>query len=236
MNLLLLNEAPNDEGLVTIEGRQLTHLRKILKSRVGDTLRAGQINGLCGEAEILAINKNRAILKASLHTPPPPAARASLILALPRPLMLKRILQSVTSFGVKQVLIVDSEQVEKSYWSSHDLDEQVIHEQLVLGLEQASDTALPDVTFYPKRNQFFSETLQNLPLPEKKLLADPGAIHPCPTGCSQHCVVAIGPEGGFTETELGCFTRAGFESVHLGQRILRTETATNAILGRLVAC
>lgn len=42
--------------------------------------------------------------------------------------------------------------------------------------------------------------------------------------------VAIGPEGGFDPQELRHFTRNGFQPVSLGSRILRTETASIAIL------
>lgn len=43
-------------------------------------------------------------------------------------------------------------------------------------------------------------------------------------------IVAIGPEGGFDPKELHYFTQQGFSPVSLGPRILRTETASIAIL------
>jgi RsmE family RNA methyltransferase len=46
--------------------------------------------------------------------------------------------------------------------------------------------------------------------------------------------LAIGPEGGFTDYELECLTGSGFESIILGPRILRTEQAVPAFLGRLM--
>ena len=43
-------------------------------------------------------------------------------------------------------------------------------------------------------------------------------------------VVAIGPEGGFDPLEVRHFAQHGFQPVSLGSRILRTETASIAIL------
>ena len=46
-------------------------------------------------------------------------------------------------------------------------------------------------------------------------------------------VLAIGPEGGWIDAELGSFERAGFRTIDLGPRILRTETALAALVGKL---
>lgn len=45
--------------------------------------------------------------------------------------------------------------------------------------------------------------------------------------------VMVGPEGGFTEDEVTVARQEGFEPLHLGPRILRTETASLAILSIL---
>ena len=72
----------------------------------------------------------------------------ALLLALPRPKMLKRVLQSVTSLGVKQLYLLNSYRVEKSYWGSPLLQADKLQEQLLLGLEQACDTILPQVHLF----------------------------------------------------------------------------------------
>ena len=43
-------------------------------------------------------------------------------------------------------------------------------------------------------------------------------------------VLAIGPEGGWTDAEISSATAAGFSEVSLGAAILRTETAVCAAL------
>jgi 16S rRNA (uracil1498-N3)-methyltransferase len=47
-------------------------------------------------------------------------------------------------------------------------------------------------------------------------------------------LLLIGPEGGFSETEVGSAKKAGFISVSLGKRILRTETAGLATLAAIM--
>jgi 16S rRNA (uracil1498-N3)-methyltransferase len=46
-------------------------------------------------------------------------------------------------------------------------------------------------------------------------------------------IVVIGPEGGFDPLEARHFAKHGFQSVSLGSRILRTETAAIAIMAIL---
>lgn len=47
--------------------------------------------------------------------------------------------------------------------------------------------------------------------------------------------IAIGPEGGFSETELACAREKGWQLVSWGERILRLETAAIAIAANLLA-
>ncbi len=47
------------------------------------------------------------------------------------------------------------------------------------------------------------------------------------------CVLAIGPEGGWTEEEFALAMRAGFQEASLGANILRTETAVIAALAAI---
>ena len=65
------------------------------------------------------------------------------------------------------------------------------------------------------------------------LLAHPGLAQACPRGISDATLLAIGPEGGFVDYEVEKFLELGFEGIHLGERILRVETAVTALLSRL---
>lgn len=71
-----------------------------------------------------------------------------------------------------------------------------------------------------------------------RLLLDPRgghAIRDLPTPSAAGVLVAVGPEGGFSDLERGLLQDAGFTGLRLGPRVLRTETAGLAALAALQA-
>ncbi len=156
-----------------------------------------------------------------------------LVLALPRPRMLARTLEHVTALGVKQITLLHTRRVEKSYWQSPELTPAKIHDHLVLGLEQARDTVLPTVVCESRFKPFVEDRLPGLLAGKQGLLAHPGMAEPCPRGIEQPSVLLVGPEGGFIPYEVECLLAAGCRGIHLGARILRVETAVTALLARL---
>ncbi len=130
-------------------------------------------------------------------------------------------------------MLLHTRRVEKSYWQSPELDPAKIHEHLVLGLEQARDTVLPEVNLAKGFRPFVEERLPKLLEGRRGLVAHPGMAQACPTGLEAPTVLFIGPEGGFIPFEVERLLAAGCEGIHLGPRILRVETAVVALLARL---
>ena len=160
MNLLLLEPADFiSDSKVTLGGRRLQHLLEVQRVSEGTSLRAGLVNGRIGEATVLRLTPQTAELAVVLSQPPPPALPVTLLLAMPRPKMLRRILQTVATMGVKQLYLVNSWRVEKSYWQSPWLAPEAIREQLLLGLEQGCDTQLPQVLIRPRFKPFVEDEL-----------------------------------------------------------------------------
>ena len=235
MNTLILEPSQfleNDQA--SLSERQREHIRKVLKLKVGDTLTVGELNGLLGRAE-LSENKGQLLLSnIRLNEPPPASLDFKLILAMPRPQMLKRILQTVAIFGMKELILIQSQRVEKSFWQSPSADDQAIREQLILGLEQAKATQLPTVQKFTRFRPFMEDNCPELTKGYEQLLAHPGDYALMPTNKRLNKIsLAIGPEGGFTEHEVGMFQAGGFSTVQMGNRILKVETAVTAFLGRL---
>ncbi len=155
MNLLLFKRGDLDrEGLLGVSGEQLLHLRQVLDSRAGDTLRVGEIGGRMGQAEVLHIDQRRALLRPALDSNPPPKLPLTLILALPRPKMLRRVLRAVAEFGVRELHLVNSYRVEKSFWQTPVLQPDTIAHYLLQGLSQSRDTVLPAVHCQPRFKPF----------------------------------------------------------------------------------
>lgn len=233
MNLLLLQSSQINGNQAEVTGRQLEHLRKIHQLDEGSSVRVGEMNGLMGTGIVKSINQDLAVLAIELDTPPPPPLPLTLIMAMPRPKMLRRCLQSVSSMGIKDIYLINSKRVEKSFWQTPFLDKQAIENELILGLEQAQDTIMPNV--YQKKlfKPFVEDELGELISGTTALVGHPKGIEPCPINIQQSTTLVVGPEGGFIPYEIEKLAEAGVKAVTLGPRILRVETAIPALISRL---
>lgn len=234
MNLLLLERRElRDDGEAKVGGRRLRHLLEVHRAGVGDTLRVGVIDGAMGTATIEALDENAARLSVQLDRQPPAKLPVSLALALPRPKMLRRILRSVAEYGVRELHLVNSYRVEKSYWQSPVLQPDSVRDYLLLGLEQAGDTVLPVVHQHRRFKPWVEDTLPALLRDRQGLLSHPGDYPPCPRELESETLFIIGPEGGFIPYEVEKLQQAGCTTVSLGARILRVENAVSSVLGRI---
>jgi RsmE family RNA methyltransferase len=234
MNLLLLEETDFiDADLVRLSGRRLAHMLDIQQVGVGDSLRVGRINGLMGQGSVLELDKSSALLKVELKEQPPAKLPLTLLLAMPRPKMFRRILQHCATLGVPEIILLNSVRVEKSFWQTPFLQPEVVRENLLLGLEQARDTVLPTVRIEKRFKPFVEDRLPGIIDGRLALVAHPGNYPACPRGIDQPLTLAIGPEGGWIPYEVDKLIEAGMQPVQLGERILRVETAVTALVSRL---
>jgi len=234
VNLLLFTARDRlDDKHIRVVDRRLQHLLQVHGARPGDTLRVGELGGQMGEAIIVDIDTDHALLSVTLDTPPPAKLPLSLVLALPRPKMLRRILRAAAEAGVAELHLINSYRVEKSYWQTPALDPDTVREYLLLGLEQARDTVLPTVRCHRGFKPFVEDELPEMVAGRQALLAHPGDYPPCPRGVSGNTLLVIGPEGGFIPYEVAKLQAAGCAVVSLGPRILRVENAITSTLGRL---
>jgi RsmE family RNA methyltransferase len=234
MNLLLLEQADFvAAGRVVLRDRRFTHMQDVHKVEVGDSLRVGLIDGLMGHAEVVRMEGHEAELSVTLDQPPPAKLPLTLILALPRPKMLRRVFQTLATMGVGKVVLVNSYRVEKSFWQTPFLEPAAIREQLILGLEQARDTVLPEVIIEKRFKPFVEDRLPGMAQGTLGLVGHPGAYPLCPRHLDEAVTLAIGPEGGWIPYEVDLLGKAGLQPVQLGERILRVETAVAVLLARL---
>lgn len=234
MNLLLLE----DQDFVAadrihLSGRRLKHLNEVHRAEAGDSLRVGRLNGLMGRGQLLRLDGQEAELQVEFDQPPPTKLPLTLLLALPRPKMLRRVLQIVSAMGVPRLILLNSYRVEKSFWQTPFLQPEAIREQLILGLEQARDTVLPEVVIEKRFKPFVEDRLGQLAAGSLGLIGHPGAYPDCPRAVEQPVTLAIGPEGGWIPYEVEKLQEVGLQPVQLGARILRVETAVTALLARL---
>jgi 16S rRNA (uracil1498-N3)-methyltransferase len=235
MNLILLFNEDFVEGAsrARLAGRRLRHVLDVHRAAAGDELCVGLANGRIGTGTVTAFTESFLELDVRVERDPPQALPVALILALPRPKVLRRVLRSACSMGVKRMVLLNSFRVEKSYWSSPLLSLESIQEQLVLGLEQSRDTVLPVVQLRPLFKPFVEDELPGLIKGTLPLVAHPNASAECPRCVDRPVTLVVGPEGGFIPYEIEKFIAAGFAVVHAGDRILSVETAVPALLSRL---
>ncbi len=234
MNLLLFTAADRlGEQRIRVADHRLQHLSEVLGAQVGDQLRVGELDGLTGSGQILEISTEQAILTIQLEQAPPPKLPLCLVLALPRPKMLRRIVRTVAELGVAELHLIHSRRVEKSYWQTPALQADTLRAYLLQGLEQSRDTVLPQVLCHRRFKPFVEDVMPGMVEGRRALLAHPGDHPPCPRDLQQETLLVIGPEGGFIPYEVEKLAAAGCQAVSLGPRILRVENALSTLLGRL---
>lgn len=240
---MLFDSSERRGDILVVSGRRAEHIVDVLRLAPGDSLRVGEINGRVGSAVIEEKTAEGLQLRVNLDRAAPPGPTIELILALPRPIMLQRILKQAAVLGVKAIHLTRSRRVEKSFFHSPVLQPEKIQRLLVEGLEQAMDTRLPSVHIYHRFKPFVEDVVPTLD--GVGLLAHPATacsltdcIGPAgdnkKSGKTEGLLVAIGPEGGWSDYECECFLARGFRMFTMGPRILHVDTAVVALLAQLM--
>jgi 16S rRNA (uracil1498-N3)-methyltransferase len=235
VNLILITADERDErGEVVLADRRAEHLRSVLKIRPGQSLRIGQINGATGTGMVKAVDEHRVVLRCVFSGPPAQRPPVDLLLALPRPKVMKRLWAPLAALGVGRIILTNAQRVERYYFDSHVLDPAFYNAQLQTGLEQAMDTWLPAVSVHRQFKPLVEEELAGLVPDALRLVGDPAG----PTRIAAELqatpqpriLLGVGPEGGWSDYELDLLQAHGFRRVGMGPRTLRTDTACIALI------
>ena len=235
MNLILCEpHETGADGVVTVSGARAVHVRTVLRAKCGDTVRVGLVDGPKGHGEVLALDDDRVVLRCDLDAPTPEPPAVDLLLALPRPKVLKRLWAQLAALGVGRIILTNASRVERHYFDTHVIEESTYRPLLIEGLQQAGETRLPRVSIHRQFRILIEDELEALSDGERRLVAHPG-VGRSPLAIARELrprrvLLAIGPEGGWNAFELELMTRRGFDAVSLGPRILRTDTACIALL------
>jgi len=237
MNILLFNaDELSSMGQIKInDPRRQTHLTNVIKPKVGDTLRVGQINGAIGLGEVISHSEHETRLDITFNQTSPEPLSLKLLLAVPRPKMMRRILQTCATLGVSEITLLNSAKVEKSFWQTPFLHPQSIYDNLLLGLEQAGTTQLPIVHKAGLFKPYVEDRLNHWAGNSRRLVAHPRNAQACPNASQEATTLAIGPEGGFTDYEVDKLAEQEFIPFSLGPRIMRVETVIPVAISRLCA-
>ncbi|GAX62386.1 hypothetical protein SCALIN_C31_0021 [Candidatus Scalindua japonica] len=236
MNLIILSKNDFIEGTeqVSIQDYRLEHIINVNKSSVGDGLRVGLVNGNIGNGMITRIEENKVEMNVVLDRKPPAPLQLTLIFAMVRPRVFKRVITQVSAMGIKKIIVINSYRVEKSFWKSPVLGKKSLNKYLITGLEQGQDTIVPDVLVRPLFKPFVEDELPDIIKGTEPFVAHPYTSEPCPYNIGSPVTLAIGPEGGFIPYEVEKLIECGFTAVHLGERTLHVESVISGLVLRLM--
>ena len=254
MNRILFESGEIKDGVATFGGERAEHVMNVLHGEVGQILKTGEINGLIGTSVITGISglsspvSSPEITVSCSHAEKSLVPWIDLILAPPRPRVMKRLLPQLAALGVGRIFLVGAKKVEKDFWGATLLKPENYRPLLVDGLMQAGTSILPTLETRRNFRKFVKEELDTLWPESKRIVAHPYTVPSAssPTGADtgrlssagrrdgDGTVLAIGPEGGWTDDEVTLLEEHGFARHSLGSRILRTDTATVALLAQLM--
>jgi len=238
VNLLLL-EADQLRGTrARLSASQTRHARDVLRVVPGQELRVGMLDGPRGLGRVLQV-EDALELECTFEPQPPPVPDVDLLLALPRPKVMRRLWAQLAALGVGRIILTNAARVERNYFDTHVLDPAFYRPLLIEGLQQAQDTHLPRVSIHRRFRPLVEDELDAQSRADGRLVAHPAENATPIAGAWPHgttrVLLAVGPEGGWDDFELRLLGDRGFRPVSLGARTLRTDTACVALLAALRA-
>ena len=244
MNRILFEKDEIVDGIATFGGERAEHVMNVLHGEVGQILKTGEIGGFIGTGVITGITcppssvSSPEITVACSHDKRSLRPWVDLILAPPRPRVMKRLLPQLATMGVGRIFLVGAKNVEKDFWGATLLKPENYRPLLTDGLMQAGTSILPTLETRRNFRKFVKEELDTLWPEAKRIVAHPydgnRTIEQPERSNNRAILLAVGPEGGWTDEEVTLLEEHGFARYSLGSRILRTDTATIALLAQLM--
>jgi RsmE family RNA methyltransferase len=235
VNLVLIEATEIDgAGNARLSGARADHIERVLHVVPGQTVRIGVIDGPRGTAIVTSIDGGAVVLQCALEREIPARPAIDLLLAVPRPKVMRRLWAQIAALGVGRIILTNAEKVERNYFDTHILAPETFRPLLIEGLQQARDTRLPEVSIHRQFKILIEDQLDELCASSQRVVADPSAerslTEVVQTGARERVLLAIGPEGGWNGFELGLLGAHGFQVIGMGPRTLRTDTACVALL------
>ncbi|PSN19407.1 16S rRNA (uracil(1498)-N(3))-methyltransferase [filamentous cyanobacterium CCP5] len=226
---LVIASEQHQGGRVVLTPAQQHYLQRVLRLREGDRFIALDGQGAQWIAVLASEPGNAAIIEA---IPPNLATQPEIVLAaaLPKGNGFDEVVRQGTELGVSSIQPVISDRtLLKPSPNRLERWRRIATE----ASEQSEQLVVPDIRSPLPWPQFLKE-LEISPEKGHRYLCTargnrPHLIH-CLTPPPEQVVIAVGPEGGWTNAEIAAAIAVGFQPVSLGPMVLRAVTAPLAAL------
>jgi RsmE family RNA methyltransferase len=239
VNIVLVEPHELESGAVELRDRRAAHIHDTLRGVPGQHIRIGLLDGPLGVGTIASSSPQSVTLTCVFDRQPPPRPPVDVLLALPRPKVMRRLWAQLAALGVDRIMLTNAERVERPYFDTHVLHPGTYRPLLIEGLQQARDTRLPRVSIHRQFRVLVEDELDALSPASSRLVAHqgvgPSLLASVTADPAVRWLIAIGPEGGWNRFEVMLLEAHGFRAVDLGSRTLRTDTACVATLSLLHA-
>lgn len=221
---------------IALPAQAAVHAVRVLRLRSGDAIALFNGDGNDYAAELIAIDTKKALARiiawqANQNESP---LRITLAQALARGEKMDWIVQKATELGVADIVPLITERSEVKLDGTR-AKKRVEHWRGVAigACEQSGRARIPEISA-PQPLTVWLESLPSNQAAARFALLPDGKLAPRALGgIETQTLLAVGPEGGFGETDLAFLRAAGFRGLTLGPRILRTETAGAAAIAAL---
>ncbi len=233
LNLILFDPEELCAPLPRTDSRAI-HILEVLKVAPGGSFDVGKINGPRGKARLEGLDKENLVLEFVWKDAVPELNPLQLLVGLCRPQTCRKILRECTSMGFYSITFFNADRSEPAYQKSRLWATGEARRLMIKGAEQAFSTRLPELHMADDLENALRGTtsrssrvgLDNYEgefrLGSQKPLRPP-------------VILAVGSERGWTARERDILRDSGFQMAHLGNRVLRTETACIAAASILLS-
>jgi len=234
-----VEKIPYHADLILIPEKEANHITKVLRMKEGDRIIIFDGKGKEFESIIDKVSYKEVWVRIikNLSSRPLSPLKITLAQAAVKGPALDYILQKATELGVNDVVFFYSERTVVKL-NTDNLGKKMIRWQEIIksASRQCGRAFLPDlkppISFEDLIKGATNKNTLRLILWEreenhtiKDLLK---SVHPVP-----HVIAVVGPEGGFTDEEIHFAKRYDFRLLSIGRRVLRSDTASIALLSIL---
>jgi 16S rRNA (uracil1498-N3)-methyltransferase len=226
-------EAP---GAIWIEGEDARHIQKVLRMRAGELLYIVLNHKAQWLCEIIGLEEGRVQVRLMEEMPAPKAQPAQVVLyqGIPKSDKMDWIVQKATELGVARIVPVQMKRSVSRLDKKDKAEKKRARWQRIAdeAAKQSKRLTIPAVDLAVS----FEGVLKDLEADAQMLVAYEDekhqGLHKPLTAMdpSRPIGIVVGPEGGFEAEEIEALRKAGAEVIGLGRRILRTETASLALI------